>query len=478
MTCRATQPGPARPRHAFTLIEVLVSVGLLAITIAALSTIFTISSDATARAAANAEVMRASSAVRDRIDDQVSKIADEGLLIINCPAPTTPRAEAPVGSAPRGFRQRWDSLVFLARGGVEEYVSHTDPYRGDPANPTARPASSSEAIVYFGPGTPLTRTAAPPVPRPLANDANVLGATMTAQEWMFLHRTILLLAERDPNNTTAWNPPTVAAVTSPGAMLGGGPLDANMRRGQMDAIVSAPNMPASVQTLAEFVLGLPLAGDLLTAAPSIASLWEPSWAPATVTTDNDTNPDFYTRGGATFVPGLADFRIDWTDGKQNDPANGDLRIRWFGLRPDPDFDVSNNVLDSFNNPSVTPQIIPSIAVRREDTSIATTVEEAKAFGITSIAPGSQNQIEWTNIPGGSGDDAAYRAIWRGDTWKFRPRALRFTYRIYDANHRLKHTSEVDLDEDGNFDPDETGADDERRVGVRYGREFSIVVPLR
>ncbi len=497
MSRRATQPVPSRTRFAFTLLEVLVSVALLAITVAAVSSIFTISSDSAARAAANADVMRASSALRDRLSDQLAKVAHEGLFIIDSPNPTTPRAETLVNKFQRGYRLRHDRLVSLNIGDVHEYVSHTDPFKGDPLNPTARPATSAEAIVYFGPGTPLTGgRLTPAVPRPLANDANPLGFSLTAQEWFFIHRATLLLNERDPNNPTPWNPPNMTMLASGNAFTMPAALVVPYSfywLGQMDAIVSAPPaLPASVQTISRLIANNPLT-DFHGTAPNIAGLWEPSFAPSTVSTLNPNDRDFYTRGGANFIAGMADFRIEWTDGKQvnpNDPDGPDdllgtwddgIELRWFGLRPDPDFDVSDAVLDDLSSPGAgTPPLIPYIAITKQAylaaNPAAATPDELLAFG---VAPGSQNQIEWTSHSGAD-ESAAYRAFWRADTWQHRPKALRFTYRIYDAGNRLKHSTTVDLDQDGDFDPDDGGPanDDERRVGIRYGREFSIVVPMR
>src|SRR5690606_38112603 len=64
------------------------------------------------------------------------------------------------------------------------------------------------------------------------------------------------------------------------------------------------------------------------------------------------------------------------------------------------------------------------------------------------------EIEWpTGGQPGESTTAAYRAIWRGDTWQYRPRALRFTYRLYDANERLRQATEVDFNRNGQPDPD-------------------------
>src|SRR5205814_144382 len=40
-------------------------------------------------------------------------------------------------------------------------------------------------------------------------------------------------------------------------------------------------------------------------------------------------------------------------------------------------------------------------------------------------------------------DAGYRVVWRIDNWQYRPKALRFTYRIYDAGRRITSATTTD-----------------------------------
>ncbi len=461
----AATPNSTRRRRAFTLLEVMVSVGLLIIVMAAISQVFTISSDATARTTANSRVMAANAAVRQALTDQVSNMAAGGFLVIESPTPT--RARSDIRKGERRFRLQHDRLVFLAIGDVDEYQSFTDPTRGTPTNPTLQTARSSQALVYFGPGTPLTRKAVPPVPQYL--DQSVpRSRLLPAADWVFQQRSILLLLEKDINADMGWLPPTLDSLAG-GGMLNGGPIYPEFWRGGMDAIVSGVNMKANTQTLSDYVLGLSLDGtDLLSAHPSIEALWEPSLAPHTATLSVPAANDYYTRSGFNFVPHLADFRIEWTDGRQIDPlgADGlpgtgdeDPQTRWFGLRPDPGFVVTDTVLNSLDTTD-----IPYYADRRIDVVTNTTQAERDAYA----------RVEWSPTGGASDADAAYRAIWRADTWQYRPKALRFTYRIYDEGNRLEQSATVDLDEDGIFDPDDSNA---RRTMQRHGRRFSIVVPV-
>ena len=464
-----TAAGLQQLRRGFTLIELLVSIALLIVLMVAIARVFSISSDSATRVAADTEVLAASAAFRQTVSDQIDKMTD-GLLVINCPAPTPPEGEIRGGQ--RFLRLRHDSVVFMTHGDVGEYQSFTDPTRGDPANFGKQTANSAEALVYFGPGLPLPNRTLQLQPQPLDS------GTLTASEWVFLHRSILLLLEKDANADPLWMPPDMDALTAPGGLLNdpGGVSFAMspFYDGMMDAVVSSPTQRADTGTIADIILGKPLS-DLLSADPSIAGLWQPGLAPRTASVGNSNRLDFYARSGASFIRHLADLRIEWTDGRRVDPlgpdgmpdtGDEDLSTRWFGLRPDPAFTVDNGVLDN-----ITTAQIPDIAVRRQDVVAYTgggfadsTQEEIDAF---------RDKIEW-DTGTGSAPDTAYRAIWRGDTWRFRPKALRFTYRIYDGANRMKQTAQVDLNENGDPDPDGPGPS---RLFTRFGRQFTVVVKL-
>lgn len=439
----ATGSGPSPRRssrqmsgRAFTLIELLVSIGVLVAAIFALAAIFDISSETTGRTVAHAELLEISAAVQQRITSQLAKI-QPGLLIIDSPAPTNARAEIPGGRPLSRLRQ--DRLVFLALGGPGEFQSFTDPMQGTPADPSKQRASSSEALVYFGPGIPLDDTGHQP--RSLDN--------LTASEWVLAHRAILLLPS-DPGHA-GWAPPSMSAITS---LLNGGTLTAAASgafyQGRMDAVVSGPG-PTDVATGSTIIAAINAknTADLLTATPSIAGLWDANLTPTTASLDTPppAGPtDYYAYTGFTLQPRLADFRIEWTDGRTNDGVP-DFGTRWFGLRPD------------WSDPTAAKQK-PQC---RHDAPYAAdaTTDELGAF---------QNKIEWSNPSTGlAAPDAAYRAIWRTDVWDYRPKALRFTYRIYDAGNRLKQTTYVDLNEDG--------VRDSNQLVTRLGQEFSFVVPV-
>ncbi|MFH1418338.1 MAG: hypothetical protein ABII12_08655 [Planctomycetota bacterium] len=438
--------GSTRPASAgaFTTVELLVSMAIMVVAIVAVSFVFEISSKTTGQTLSHSEVTEASSAVHHRIAEQLLRIK-QGLLIIESPTPTLARAD--VKGAPKLFRLRHDRLVFIASGGPREFQSATDPTLGTPTNPEDAPASSSEALVYFGPGIPLADV--PPFGEIDYTD-NDIG--LTASEWVLAHRAILLLLE-DPNPADTWTPPDMTVFTGGGTgMLNGGPLPASYRTCEMDAVVSSASRLATGDTLVNLILAMDPATELLTANPSIAGLWEPNVAPTSASLDDPADLDYYTRSAFTFQPRLADFRIEWTDGVTN-PGVPDFGTRWFGLRPDWNSSLSN------------PDQITQQPMRRQD--FPCDAAEFDAF---------QNKIEWSSPGSGSAaQDAAYRAIWRLDTWQYRPKALRFTYRIYDARNRLKSVPETDLNDNSIPDPDEGGPGP--ALVTRFGKEFSIVVPI-
>ncbi len=438
------RPACGSLKGAFTTVELLVSMAIMVVAIVAVSFVFEISSKTTGRTLSHSEVIEASSAVHHRLGDQLSRIKP-GLLIIESPTPTYARAD--IKGAKRLFRLGQDRLVFIASGGPGEFQSATDPTLGSPTNPNDEPASSSEALIYFGPGIPLADV--PPFGElDFADDA--IG--MTASEWILAHRAILLLGE-DPNLADTWTPPSMTVFTDGSTgLLHGGSLPTAFRSCEMDAVVSSRAFPANGDTLVNLILAMDPVTELLIPNPAIAGLWEPNLTPTSVSLEDKADLDYYTRSAFTFQPRLAGFRIEWTDGLTN-PGEPDFGTRWFGLRPDWNSSLSN------------PDLIAQKPMRRQD--FPCTDAEFDAF---------QNKIEWSNPDSGAASpSASYRAIWRLDTWQYRPKALRFTYRIYDARNRLKSVPETDLNDNSIPDPDEGGTGP--ALVTRFGKEFSVVVPI-
>jgi hypothetical protein len=180
------------------------------------------------------------------------------------------------------------------------------------------------------------------------------------------------------------------------------------------------------------------------------------------------------------MPRVADFRVEWTDGgvdllgadlDPNTPDDGGTR--WFGLRPDPT-DLSGAEVDNITSGAP----MRHIAVQRQDAFIyidPTLTPEAQAdvqAAEQALNDVYRDKVEWSPDGNAGTTTAAYRAIWRGDTWQYRPKALRISYRLYDDNDRLRQSGETDFNRDGEADSD--GVLPKRQV-LRAGREFSVVV---
>lgn len=493
-------------RSAFTLIELSVSMGLLILAIVTVASIFSISSDAASKTSAHAELLEASAGLHQRLTDNLSKIVP-GLLIIESPPPTLARAETPQG--PRYYRLRHDRLVFVAsQGGEGTFESVTDPTRGTPAFPFREPASSSDALIYFGPGIPvLGDGSSVGVRRDFADES--LG--LSASEWVFMHRAILLLTSYDPTAHPDWStstggPRNMGQVFTaggipplPGGMLGGITLEAGFPEyyeGRMDAVIPdsiTGGLDASGGALVSFIEGHTLTDtdfaamfrDTLGLARASA-LWEPSLAPVTASFTDVNAADFFQRSGATFLPRLADFRIEWTDGGRVDPlgpddtpgtGDEDFSTRWFGLGPAPIRVDGTNVPD-INNPN-------DLRFQAKMRALAGAINPSNPNNDASSPANPDNdpiatadfvnRIEWS--PNGISPNitARYRAVWRGSDYELRrPKALRFSYRLFDSNARLQKPTSIDLNEDGVADP-EAGVSP--YSVVRWGQEFSVVVAL-
>ncbi|GJQ26771.1 MAG: hypothetical protein HBSAPP02_18030 [Phycisphaerae bacterium] len=441
-----------RGRRGFTLVELMVALGILLAAILAVSRIFSISSDVTSRTAAHAELLEAAAGVRERLAAELARLAPDSLLIIDSPRPTLARGDVP--NDRRLFRMRHDRLVFVTHSANQSaYQSQTHRWAVTPATVDRSPPTSGQAIVYFG---PTLAVQADGLEYSFEDDATALAAS----QWIYGHRNTLFFSEIPPNTDPTWTPMTTNAFE---AMLSGGPLAPTLRDGRTDVLLDSD--PASiegsyVERFSEFIRNKTFA-DILSAAPSIRALWEPHLAPTTFSLADTADRDFYTRLGSILRHGMADVRIEWTDGRRvnpNDPnpANRNFNTRWFGLFP-----------DGTQNVDLTqPDNLTFYASRRQNALGDTTPSENQTFA---------DQIEWAPFANAAHVDAAYRAIWRADTWSFRPKAIRVTMRLYDGTNRLKDTSTIDLDEDGDPDPD--GNILPPYVVTRYGIEHSFVLPV-
>ncbi len=439
-------------RRGFTMVELMVAIGILLAAILAVSRIFTISSDVTSRTASHAELIEAAAGVRERLAAELARLAPDSLLIIESPRPTSARADIP--NDRRLFRMRHDRLVFVTHSSnLSAYQSHTHRWAVTPATADRAPPTSGQSIVYFG---PTIAVQADGTEFSFEDDPTALAGS----QWTYGHRNTLLFTEVPPNSDPAWTPMTTNAFET---MLTGSPLAATLREGRTDVLIDSDSASVEgsyVARFSDFIRNKTFA-DLLSPTPSIRALWEPHLTPTSFSLLDPAERDFYTRLGGALRHGMADVRIEWTDGRRvnptdPNPANRNFNTRWFGLFPDGTQDVDLTQPDN----------LTYYASRRQNAVGDTTASENQTFA---------DQIEWSPFANAANVDAAYRAVWRADTWAFRPKAIRVTMRLYDGANRLKDTSTIDLDEDGDPDPD--GAALPPFVVTRYGIEHSFVLPV-
>lgn len=492
MNATPTNRSPRRSasRPGFTLIELLVTVALLAAVIVVVSQVFRISTDAAGRTTAQTEVFAAAAAFREHVTDLIAKM-ENNFLMIDSPPPTAVRREVPGGDMI--YRQRNDRLVFVASGGNGEFESVTDPTRGTPYDRPAGdtnqnnlyaaslPARSSEALIYIGPGNPLLNAA-----QVLTTDNEFLysnAATMPifdvpASDWVLSARTILLGVESQTSTPGFLaNPTTYLGVAAPAPtisdMVSGatppvvGPLPFVFRMGRLDFLLSDSTGSANAATLIDRLNRIGRTAQNPTPltfafAPNLDPLVAMNYTPNRAEVVDPTKPSFYTRSGFNFLPHVADLRIEWTDGRpiERQGTPPDLRTRWLGLK-------TADVL--YPNPS-------GVRYRAHMRSVPNQATHSR-IGPDSPLVETQafRRIEWSPYGAAVNPDAHYRAIWRADTWEYRPKALKFTFRIYDRNNRLKTTGPIDLNDNGKADHLENPGTPS--VSTRYGQEFSFVISM-
>ena len=500
--------GRVAARRGFTLIELMVSVALLVAVILMVSQIFDISTRAASRTNAQSEVFSGAAAFRERISADVSRMMP-GLLVIDSPPPTPVRAEVPGGEVI--FRQRQDRIFFIAGGAPGQYESLTDPTRGEaylgapltgtyslhPGNWT--PSASSAAMMYYGPSEPMDASG-----NPRQLDAPADPRPPTASEWVFVNRALLIGSEPNAgagyfgNTVTpqpAWWPQYQQWRNTMGAdyaaflssLTAAGPLTVpnNYLNGTMDVLFPFPPVPPNAIPMspAELIdrLNAKLSGIAMAGMPGIQiqDLWQLGRAPVTATLRDPTAYDYYKRNGANFMPRMADIRIEWTDGLSVEPpppyyggpnAAPDLRTRWFGLTCDANNAPNPGNAASLNGLSYTARRRADPINNANNYYTGTSVSAGIINAYNTETDTFINQIE--SAPS-SGSSAQYRAVWRTDNWQYRPKALRITYRLFDARNKMESDSTVDLDDDDFADP-EGGTP---YVVSRYGQEFSLIIPV-
>jgi prepilin-type N-terminal cleavage/methylation domain-containing protein len=116
-----------RTNKAFTLIELVVSIGILAIILSFASTIFKVSIDSHRVALANAEIMQKLRTITDQLDADFKSLRKEGQIFVAWVAVPM------LGSDPKdpNSYERFDRIMFFAQGDFQSYNSNPKVIRGN-----------------------------------------------------------------------------------------------------------------------------------------------------------------------------------------------------------------------------------------------------------------------------------------------------------------------------------------------------------
>jgi prepilin-type N-terminal cleavage/methylation domain-containing protein len=159
-------------KRAFTLIELVVAVAILAMVISFASVIFRVSIEAYRTAGANTEIMQKLRAVTDQLNADFKGLqADAPLLIWFEQEPNDPR-------------QRYDQIMFFANGDFQS-IQLYDGSTGEPGD-TGEPISGSVARIHYGQAQNDTQDHPEDMPeedRLLARRQHILTADENLEVW-------------------------------------------------------------------------------------------------------------------------------------------------------------------------------------------------------------------------------------------------------------------------------------------------------
>lgn len=446
-----------RRGRGFTLIEALVAIALLLAVMLAIARVFEMTSLASGRTIGQSETVEAAAAFEQAVRTQIARIkadSPDSLLVIESPTPLTDMPETLQGAPV--FSVRHDRLVFIAqhdqpegfRSLTDRWIPSNNPPIGPGAGQDRQAFSSPEALIYFGPGDPDGR--------------GLLNTPV--KDWILSQRIVLLGARRPAPATPRFTSfcgdvPPVQYPLFPGLSVYSSLLNCGV-----DAVE---------ETSDELVTRI--AFNPINSSPG---LWDLTVCPSSVSVSEPTSPTYYERAAFNLLPHVADLRIEWTDGSAVDPraaVGGGLQnpaTQWFGqnrdtvgdhgfLRPrdpaGPTGDVCSKrewlwAFDPVPPGPVLPDSAPT------------------AYGHPVV--GTLGQIETEGVN-------AYRAVWNHATWAFRPKALRFTFRVYDSQNHLSDTDSYNQ-APWAASPTWLNPNDPRSPGGRvrrYGLEYSFVVNL-
>jgi prepilin-type N-terminal cleavage/methylation domain-containing protein len=154
----------AKMRKAFTLMEMVVSLGILAIVMSFAGTIFRVGIDSHRLALANAEIMQKLRAITEQLDLDFRGLRKEGEILVFWRAQRKASYTGPNRNAEEAF-DRFDRIMFFADGDFQTYR----------ANPTVR--GSMARICYALANGPSANPAEPNRPQMQKPERRVLART-------------------------------------------------------------------------------------------------------------------------------------------------------------------------------------------------------------------------------------------------------------------------------------------------------------
>lgn len=402
-----TSASKRRSPAAFTLTELMVSVAVLMIAMVAVGYIFTSVSKTSGITTGTIELTDTIETMRQTMQADLDAMAP-GILIIDSPDPLSlsngtvsePTFIVDAVGEEATYPCRRDRLVFLTSTAPGTYQSWVDPTE-----------SSGEAIIHYG-------HAGHYYPKRGVVDPTWLAPT--AYERMLLRRITLLGTQQGP-------------AQFPLGLITGTPEQLRIHLSAEDSVQETLSdlltrlRDPDYETTADIrmMYARSLAGE------STSNVYYGVLNMADFTEEFKAVWRRELRHCFEFLPRVGDFIVEWTDGAI---AVGGGRL-WYGLELDGNHD------GDLDDPV---DVIPMSGATGNG------ADEWRAdalYGGFSF----EQRPELVSPP----DYAGYRAVWRvdGDTWHLRPKALRITVRLYDANKRI-----LDADE-------------------RLGREYSFVLQV-
>jgi prepilin-type N-terminal cleavage/methylation domain-containing protein len=138
-------------RKAFTLIEVVVSLGILAVILSFAGVIFRVSIDAQRMAMANAEIMQKLRVITEQLDADFQGLCKDGEILVFWKVARKPNFVGVNPNDPNAF-ERFDTIMFFATGDFYTYDA-TSPQRSN----VARICYTLASVGFADPNRPLTQ---------------------------------------------------------------------------------------------------------------------------------------------------------------------------------------------------------------------------------------------------------------------------------------------------------------------------------